>query len=995
MKKKVADFVKANEFCREIPSFDPFKGGGFNFDNENPKYCGDCGKAWESHKFFKPDSRHHFKSDGEYCEICGKEKFFHINFFEDDKIIVDDTPFVQKLREGFGDLFKKRKTGYEILTIDECGDPLHGVCYKCHDYISCKETDDDCVWCRQRKVNMGSTHDGLGVKLSTAADDEYPEVYLDYDENKNRPISASPYEIFVECKEKVFEFVSDNKKLLVVSTGVLFLAMILAISFIIYYYDLIDKFEFKLVNIFSKSRESKRRNKRSGKKGHVSKKKRMSIQEYFDDLADSVDVRSDYFSEMMDKWGIQDWTYGDPNGLLLRDDEDYQELWTQEDFNGPWTLIDENDDYEDDRRYVDDKKRRWEASQVELYQTYRKGKYPGQSFKNIREMQDRSVQSHKGGRWSKKDGRFNFIQYPRLESGIVVVKNEAKTQEQILEARIKELELKLSQKEGGKEREVYFDTLASNLTQTGLVDFPDPLPSTIVDIKPNHFLEIVPTQGQGQVVNEIIQPSGYIQTHEIKENGMVQKLETPKSIKEGRTVLDFVEEELEHKEATNKTISVGLIAPLKKQLQIKESKISSLESEISKRKKSENEIAHKLAQMELEKKFESKEAAFYKSQAEKLTELLGSMTEKKETQPRVASPITQKKTGQEVVKVDKPATSPSKLPLVNESFLKTVKLQTDFDRLMVLFLESEETFVGKDKQVFQKKTLVPRFKKMWIKEKLRREKEALTSAMKREGGLFNTDKDSVIQNQNKQQIVKNLAMPQEDYEAEQQLMHSFSNPDAPEKEVSKTKEPSREAKVKHQEWFDLVESSPFYNKQGRVFCGDTQLGWFTILDVSLVGVTKTLVLLPQHFWSMNRGDDFLTITNMNKQQSQKIFKKDFRGIIGLDMCICIASPQQAGMLSHVKLSEEIKNFDTIRGALKMHTERDGKLRFTITQDVPSIDAPCGEVLYFCESDRGDCGAPVYNGNQFVGMHVGTDGEDKGNRFVFLCNMQRQAIFNLL
>lgn len=215
------------------------------------------------------------------------------------------------------------------------------------------------------------------------------------------------------------------------------------------------------------------------------------------------------------------------------------------------------------------------------------------------------------------------------------------------------------------------------------------------------------------------------------------------------------------------------------------------------------------------------------------------------------------------------------------------------------------------------------------------------------------------------------------------------------------KKVSREAKVPNQEWFAVnLEKDNYYRKQGLVFShhGDGQnLGWYTILDID----NESYLVYPYHYQQISPNKEYFvfsayakeTVPNVGKNSNSSVVFRhsDMRKIQGLDLCIA-RIPKQHPIMStipHIKYSNEINSFDQIKGALKMYVHRDGELQFSVTEQFPGVQDH-GEAIYFCQSDKGDCGAPVWNGNNFVGIHVGTNGDNKGNRFVFLSSLQRQA-----
>jgi hypothetical protein len=62
-------------------------------------------------------------------------------------------------------------------------------------------------------------------------------------------------------------------------------------------------------------------------------------------------------------------------------------------------------------------------------------------------------------------------------------------------------------------------------------------------------------------------------------------------------------------------------------------------------------------------------------------------------------------------------------------------------------------------------------------------------------------------------------------------------------------------------------------------------------------------------------------------------------------------------------------------------ERNKILQWSITDTLSPPNDKSAEVCYRAPTDLGDCGAPVFQNNLVVGMHVGTDGANTWNKFV--------------
>ena len=204
---------------------------------------------------------------------------------------------------------------------------------------------------------------------------------------------------------------------------------------------------------------------------------------------------------------------------------------------------------------------------------------------------------------------------------------------------------------------------------------------------------------------------------------------------------------------------------------------------------------------------------------------------------------------------------------------------------------------------------------------------------------------------------------------------------------------SREAKIPNQEYFEVASGNSFLKKQGAVYFQDEQVGWYTILDIKQKDQIKSYMLIPQHFWK-EIGNKPLIIKSLDGKQSHQIKAEYFRNFEGLDLSLWNLDLHDGKKVSsfvrHIEITEESKKLKDVR-ALKVHVLRGKKMVFTTTEQKNDLNKDF-EVRYFCDTDFGDCGAPVWAGDYFMGIHVGTDGPGEGNRFLFLSGLQRQAIW---
>jgi hypothetical protein len=175
-------------------------------------------------------------------------------------------------------------------------------------------------------------------------------------------------------------------------------------------------------------------------------------------------------------------------------------------------------------------------------------------------------------------------------------------------------------------------------------------------------------------------------------------------------------------------------------------------------------------------------------------------------------------------------------------------------------------------------------------------------------------------------------------------------------------------------------------KQGKVLLGGDFIGWFSIWKFE----KKPFIVVPKHFVVSALRGKFATFTLEVKGIQRDIPVKAFKVHEKVDLAVVdlVEAPGFTSILPH--LTPCTLGPYELPGSGTMFVDRDGKMYASSTQRFtpPSSD---GESTYWADSRPGDCGAPIYSPQGPMGFHVGTNGENKGNRWLIVTSLLVQWI----
>jgi hypothetical protein len=199
-------------------------------------------------------------------------------------------------------------------------------------------------------------------------------------------------------------------------------------------------------------------------------------------------------------------------------------------------------------------------------------------------------------------------------------------------------------------------------------------------------------------------------------------------------------------------------------------------------------------------------------------------------------------------------------------------------------------------------------------------------------------------------------------------------------EITAPKGPGKEAKVSGS---ILIETCDARSKQqGHVFYGtdDDWAGWFSIYDIEEGNGRAPYILIPKHFITDAKARNFDFLRLASSTQQVKISLDSFKVHDQYDMA-SFKIPENHPMCSLLKHITALP-FDLSKPPrmATIFVERQKKMIASATQRFGTHQGD-GEYAYWAETARGDCGVPVWTSEGVIGFHVGTNGEDRGNRWL--------------
>jgi hypothetical protein len=188
----------------------------------------------------------------------------------------------------------------------------------------------------------------------------------------------------------------------------------------------------------------------------------------------------------------------------------------------------------------------------------------------------------------------------------------------------------------------------------------------------------------------------------------------------------------------------------------------------------------------------------------------------------------------------------------------------------------------------------------------------------------------------------------------------------------------REAKMTGKQMYHVnVEKEHRIKKIGECHSNGVQMGWYAIYKTK----SSSVIVIPKHFVTGSNG----TISFYNSEKSKYTDMKSSEFVINefFDMAVVKLPTVMEGYLPKVSLnSQSVVKFGNIRST-SLFVKRDEDWLVSPGETPAREPDSEGEAIYSCLSSPGDCGSIVWmDSGTPVGFHVGTNGPDAGNRWLF-------------
>jgi hypothetical protein len=190
--------------------------------------------------------------------------------------------------------------------------------------------------------------------------------------------------------------------------------------------------------------------------------------------------------------------------------------------------------------------------------------------------------------------------------------------------------------------------------------------------------------------------------------------------------------------------------------------------------------------------------------------------------------------------------------------------------------------------------------------------------------------------------------------------------------VMEASEPHREAAIAGKMRLEANENEPRKKLLLEMWSNDTQVGWAIRVNMGDKQKPSTFYLFPKHFLSEEK---FPNLVMRCGKQSVKIPKSEVVMSDYYDFCTWQTTKCTMGHIAPWTGEMNLKS----QTALLI--KRNEKMYWSSTDELSNPNSQDGEILYRAPSDLGDCGSAVWQNDRVVGIHVGTLGENKANKFL--------------
>jgi hypothetical protein len=179
-------------------------------------------------------------------------------------------------------------------------------------------------------------------------------------------------------------------------------------------------------------------------------------------------------------------------------------------------------------------------------------------------------------------------------------------------------------------------------------------------------------------------------------------------------------------------------------------------------------------------------------------------------------------------------------------------------------------------------------------------------------------------------------------------------------------------------------NEPRLQKQGKCTYGEVTLGYYHICSVE---ADVKLLVIPKHFLSQCPQNTLLTFWSKDESKHHSCDPTTFVPNDPLDICAKVLPKDMEGFLPTLNLRpENVPDLKKVtQAAIFVH--RNALPHVSVAGKFQNPSDNTGEAIYDCSTAPGDCGAIVWKDSGTpIGFHVGTNGTNKGNRFLFFNKM---------
>jgi hypothetical protein len=184
--------------------------------------------------------------------------------------------------------------------------------------------------------------------------------------------------------------------------------------------------------------------------------------------------------------------------------------------------------------------------------------------------------------------------------------------------------------------------------------------------------------------------------------------------------------------------------------------------------------------------------------------------------------------------------------------------------------------------------------------------------------------------------------------------------------------------MKDHTYIKVADDEPKAKFQIPVFSGEYQIGWTFRTYVDKVPTW----MIPKHFF-----DEDKDAPKAGTKKYPKLSMRDGKNVYQIvESQVTMSEHYDYAWFSDPKTNSigkiaPVSKDVSFQGNLALIVVRGNVWQWSTTDTAKEPNDDSGEVCYKAPTDLGDCGAPVYQNNLVCGMHVGTDGANKWNKFI--------------